>query len=268
MTAIDFDSAAGAPPTVARYVVASRTPPRLTETVAVAEKVREALQSLSDGAEVFSGKSGRGKPLAGHGHAFVLCAADAQRGRLRHVTVYAAMGFDDPARQALARLARVWGFGGDELHLVLAGIGRPEDFAGRDVAAGKSPLLDSSRVWVSHTPFVPTRFAKATHPGEPKLDGRGLQIGCPEHDLRRLIADRFPDPVGVAPLRETLLGGKRTPWSAFHTRRRRGGGRRSTAAGYGFRVEFGEPVRGPIAVGYGAHFGLGTFTPEDGYALS
>jgi CRISPR-associated protein Csb2 len=262
MTAKDFDAAAGPLPTVARYVVASRTPPRLTETVAVAEKVREALQSLSDGAEVFSGKSARGKPLAGHGHAFVLCEADAQRGRLRHVTVYAAIGFDDPARQAFARLARVWGFGGEDLHLVLAGIGRPEDFAGRDVAAGKCPLLDSSRVWVSHTPFVPTRFAKATHPGEPKLDGRGLQIGCPEHDLRRLIADRFPDPVGVAPLRETLLGGKRTPWSAFHTRRRRGGGRRSTAAGYGFRVEFLEPVRGPIAVGYGAHFGLGTFTSE------
>jgi CRISPR-associated protein Cas2 len=31
-------------PTVARYVVASQAPPRLTEALAVAEKVREALQ--------------------------------------------------------------------------------------------------------------------------------------------------------------------------------------------------------------------------------
>jgi CRISPR-associated endonuclease/helicase Cas3 len=30
----------------------------------------------------------------------------------------------------------------------------------------------------------------------------------------------------------------------------------------GFRIEFPEIVRGPIAIGYGAHFGLGLFVPE------
>ncbi len=58
--------------------------------------------------------------------------------------------------------------------------------------------------------------------------------------------------------------GRPVPWGAFRTVRARGGGRRSTAAGYGFRLEFAEEVRGPIAVGYGAHFGLGTFTPAAG----
>ncbi|NIU74398.1 MAG: hypothetical protein GWN71_12660, partial [Gammaproteobacteria bacterium] len=47
-------------PTVARYVVASQAPPRLTEAVAVAERIRQALQRHSDGAEVFSGKSADG----------------------------------------------------------------------------------------------------------------------------------------------------------------------------------------------------------------
>jgi CRISPR-associated protein Csb2 len=158
----------------------------------------------------------------------------------------------------------VWSDRGGELWLVLAGIGRREDFAGRNVAAGQCALLDAARVWVSYTPFVPTRHAKARHTGEPKLDERGLQIGSPEHDLRRLLAERFAEPARVAPLAGTVVGGRSTPWHAFRTVRAGGAGRRWTAAGYGFRLEFSEPVRGPIAVGYGAHFGLGTFTPADG----
>jgi CRISPR-associated protein Csb2 len=225
--------------------------------VAVAEKVREALQKHSDGAAVFSGKAAGGELLRGHEHAFIFYEA-GRDGRIRHITLYAAMGFDDRAQTALDRLVKVWGHGGADLHLALTGVGHRRDFAGRNTAAGQCPLLDEARTWISHTPFVPTRHAKA------KLDARGLQIGSPEHDLRRLIGERFAEPVDVASVRETILGGQATPWSAFRTRRSRGGGRLSTAAGYGFRVEFAEPVRGPIAVGYGAHFGLGVFTPVDG----
>ncbi len=246
-------------PTVARYLVASDGPPPLTAAVAVADKVRDALQSHSDGGPVFSGKTAAGRPLAGHRHAFIFCEA-GRDGRLRHLTIHAPMGFDDRARAALRRLVRVWGHGGGDLRLVLAGIGRPADFAGLNADAGQCPLLATSRTWVSHTPFVPTRHAKA------KLDARGLQIGSPEHDLRRLLAERFPEPVRLTPLRGTILGGRPVPWSAFRTVRARGGGRRSTTRGYGFRLDFDDEIRGPIAVGYGAHFGLGTFTPAAGPA--
>ncbi len=250
-------------PTVARYLVMNGAPP-LTAALAVADAVRAALQSLSDGAPVFAGKTAAGRPLAGHRHASVFCEPGARAGRIGHVTIHAPMGFDGRARTALSRLVKVWNRGGGELWLVLAGIGRPEDFAGLNVEAGKCPLLAASRVWTSHTPFVPTRHAKARHTGEPKLDARGLQIGSPEHDLLRLLGERFPEPACLAPLRGTLLGGRPVPWRAFRTVRAASGGRRSTAAGYGFRLEFDEPVRGPIAVGYGAHFGLGTFTPAAG----
>ncbi len=248
-------------PTTARFLVASPAPPRLTEAVAVAEKVRATLQSHSDGARVFSGKAADGKPLAGHRHAFILAEAEPRGSRIRFVTVYAAMGFDGRAQEALGRLARVWGHGGRDLQLVLAGVGRRQDFAGLDAAAGQCPLLAAARVWVSHTPFVPTRHPKSTRTGRPKLDDAGLQIGSPEHDLRRLLATGWPPPVRVAPVYQTRLGGRPTRWSAFRTLRLRGGGWRSTAVGHGFRVEFAEPVRGPIAVGYGAHFGLGAFAP-------
>lgn len=47
-------------------------------------------------------------------------------------------------------------------------------------------------------------------------------------------------------------------WLDFHTRRYNG------TEGYGlagFEIEFTEPIRGPISVGFGCHFGLGLFMP-------
>lgn len=32
---------------------------------------------------------------------------------------------------------------------------------------------------------------------------------------------------------------------------------------YGFEIEFAEPVCGPIALGFGCHFGLGLFLPVE-----
>lgn len=34
-------------------------------------------------------------------------------------------------------------------------------------------------------------------------------------------------------------------------------------AGVAFRLTFAEPISGPLALGYGAHFGLGLFVPLD-----
>jgi CRISPR-associated protein Csb2 len=61
----------------------------------------------------------------------------------------------------------------------------------------------------------------------------------------------------------TLLGGTNTPWLKFGRMRANGGGSVAAAKGYGFRLTFREPVSGPVALGYGCHFGLGQFVPED-----
>jgi CRISPR-associated protein Csb2 len=47
----------------------------------------------------------------------------------------------------------------------------------------------------------------------------------------------------------------------FQTIRHDGKGSRGHDSGAAFIVEFPNPVSGPIAVGYGAHFGLGLFVP-------
>lgn len=108
-------------------------------------------------------------------------------------------------------------------------------------------------------------ITKATRAGAPKLDSRGLQIGSPEHELRRLLRlDGFPEPVAIESVSYTELAGHRTSWSSFCRARSSGDGRRAGGAGYGFRIEFSDPVKGPMAVGYGAHFGMGGFGADVG----
>ncbi len=248
-------------PTAARFVVASSVRPHLTDCVSVADRVHRTLIKCSDGAAVFLGRSEDGGILQGHRHAMILPEACGRDGRITHVVVCAAMGFDARAQRALDAVRSVWGRGGHEVQLVLAGVGQPEDLGGLDTRAGQSPLLAEARAWVSRTPFVSTRHAKTFKNGRPKIDGDGLQIGSPEHDLRRLLSEAgFSEDVAVRPLSSCGLPGKNVRWLEFHTERSQGGGRRAGTP-VGFSVQFAQPVRGPVAMGYGAHFGLGTFQP-------
>ncbi len=174
------------------------------------------------------------------------------------------MGFGLVDRAALEDLREVWG-SGLQVRLNLMGLGEPVGFGGLDIERGESPLLAESRTWVSCTPFMPARHLKVTRAGVPKLDSMGLQIGSPEHELRRLLRlAGFPGPVAVEPVAGTRLGGREVPWHAFLRRRSGGEGRRAAdGRGYGFRIEFAQEVQGPVAVGYGAHFGMGGFEGGD-----
>ncbi len=63
----------------------------------------------------------------------------------------------------------------------------------------------------------------------------------------------------------TMLGAHFTTWLKFRRERLNGGGSKAGSSGFGFRLTFRDehgqpqPVTGPIALGYGCHFGLGTF---------
>ena len=56
-----------------------------------------------------------------------------------------------------------------------------------------------------------------------------------------------------------MLATPESRWLSFATARASGHGSRGSNRGFGFRVEFDRPVEGPLALGYGAHFGLGVF---------
>lgn len=254
----------GPPPTVARFAVASAVPPHATQTVSVADRVHGALCKWSDQgagrAAVFTGLDGEGKPLEGHGHAHIFCEANNPLGVVTHITIWAEMGFDEAARLALRRLNRVWGHAGHDIRLVLHSIGQPDNF--KDCA-----LFEEAKVWRSATPYVSTRHAKTYRDGRPKMDENGWQEGSAAHDLLRLLALN-PKWRG-AKIRKQLaerespfvFGGKGFRSLQFQTIRRNRSGKRGQDGGGAFIIEFPEPVRGPIALGYGAHFGLGLFRP-------
>ncbi len=251
-------------PTVARFAVVSNVPPRITEALSLGERFHRALVSRC-AAPVFTGCDTAGQPLAdGHQHAFYLSECDPQRGRVKFLTLYARMGFDAEARRALEQLRQTWGYDGHKLQLILLGTGERADFAGDNADAGHSLPLASSKEWTSLTPFVPTRHLKTRNNGTPKLDETGLAIGSPEHDLRRLLKQAgFPEPSKIELIPHLTLGAGRIRWLEFQRTRKHGDGVRAGERSYGFRITFPDSVDGPIALGYGAHFGLGLFIPAE-----
>ena len=250
-------------PTVARFAVVSAVAPRITQAISIGDRVHDALCKWSDQghgrAAVFTGLGENGKPSTDHQHAYICCEANGPRDAVTHITVWAPMGFDEAACLALRRLNKVWGHGGHDLRLVLHAIGQPNEFA--DCA-----LFGTSKNWRSLTPFVSTLHAKTFRDGRPKLDANGWQQGSSAHDLLRQLA-KHPHGANAiikqhdersSPFR---FGSQGLRSLQFQTRRHDGEGRRGNGSGSAFTVTFPEPVTGPLAFGYGAHFGLGLFVP-------
>ena len=229
---------------------------------------------------LFSGKRVDGTPLGeGHQHAHYLCEAAGGDGRISHLAVFAPMGFGDEDELALGRLAQcgVWGKDGYDLQLVLLGVGRPEDFGGTSAAdekAGRSRLLGTATTWVSRTPFVLSRHlirkgapSLEAIAADPKLHEALIESVRFEFRNRDQFAD-VADRVVIEPILDrdqtgVSLGGHFTSWIKFRRERLTGAGAKAASSGFGFRLTFSEPVSGPIAIGYGCHFGLGQFAVQE-----
>jgi CRISPR-associated protein Csb2 len=235
-----------AAPTVARYAIRSAVLPKIHDALLFTERLRCAAMSRSkdvsgNAKSVFSG---HGEDASGHQHAMYFATNEGGRnGLIDHLTIAARGGFDDEAVRALQQLRALWSRSGHSLELILVGLGSPTDFGG--VTFPRSPVLATSRFWESVTPFVPTRHPKVV---------RGIEVEGIEQQIRRSCEQLL----GVAP-KEVLPYGDRVEWLRFRRRRLRGGGNRGPDRAVGARLVFEQPVQGPIALGYGCHFGLGLF---------
>lgn len=252
------------PPTVARYLVAGRPRPRIEDAVKIGEVMRSAaLSKFGWDTDEATGKrlqrapwqiSGRGegnRPLRDptHPHAFWLPEDADDDGWIDHIVVYVDRGMDRNIRSHLDRITRIWlgqrpepsdDPGVNEWRLALEGFGRRKDFE------GGSRILASSRRWRSLTPFLaPGHLKKAGHAGE----------------VRRLLQRRGYDTEGVTVdvIDEIEVGG--TPRRAlnFHRFRSQRRERQHDSSGVLLEIEFPAEVQGPLALGYGSHFGLGMF---------
>lgn len=246
--------------TVARYALSSTVLPLVTEAMPLAEKARSRLSKCRAGTSyspALCGKDETGRPLAGHVHAHFLVTDEDGDGKLDHLTIYAPCGFNRHDVEALGQLDLVKGERNrPDVQTVLLGLGRREDFAA-------SLIFREARRWRSVTPFSLPRFA-TRGAGKPprKRDEPLAQL------LRELNHRGLPAPVSVLSLEGyATMRRPKMRWLEFHTRRlRKAADDYGVAEGFGlagFELEFAQPVRGPITVGFGAHFGLGLFLPVD-----
>lgn len=267
-----------AKPTMALFALSSDNrrkdvlPPR-TDTLRRLDLVHRALVWLSDDktstrgpSPCFTGKRD-GQPLSGHRHAYLLPLTLGPRpDRLDHILVYAADGFDADARRALRSLNHT--FDQPTLFLTLVGMGRTEDFAARIREAAQGTR------WRSVTPFVPSRHLKAKGKdtlleqvraecgwrGLPMPEivevATGKETFAPAEDV---VVDRGG---GLCVLVDGVARALPGQFRGFH--RRRHDRPPPADLGVSLRLTFSSAVGGPLALGYGSHFGLGLFQPGDG----
>ena len=257
-------------PTVARFLLAGRPLPRVEETVKIGELMRLAAMHKfgweRDGpgrSKVprapwqVSGRGADGKPLQihTHDHAFWLPEDADEDGLIDRVSVFIRSGINDDVRRRLDLITRLWEPASSapsgresgprrEWRVALDGFGSQQDFA-----AG-SRIFGEAKQWRSVTPFLASGHLKSKgHQGEALrlLRRRGLDVSA----------------VNVSRVPEIPVGGSLRRPLQFDRFRRRGREKQPDAVGAFLEINFPEPTPGPLALGYGCHFGLGLFARTD-----
>ncbi|MDE2832953.1 MAG: type I-U CRISPR-associated protein Csb2 [Bacteroidota bacterium] len=254
-------------PTIARYVLAGHPRPRIEDAIKIGEVMRAAAMSQFGWSEgegtgartplapwQISGRNGARGPVNDptHPHAFWLPEDADDDGWIDHIIVYVSGGINREIQDRLDRITRIWlssqrGRGElrnaskvQEWRLALEGFGQLKDFE------GSSRLLAVSKRWRSVTPFLAAGYLK-------RKGYRGEVI--------RLLRLRGIDTEGVriTELDEISVGSVRRHALHFHRFRSRGREVQRDSSGALLEIEFPQEVKGPLAIGYGCHFGLGVF---------
>ena len=210
------------------------------------------------------------RPLRGpHEHAHVNPLDLDGDGHLDHILVWARMRLGAAAQAAVRAARKTFTKGGVEpLRLALAATGDLRDLRdlvrlpgryGRRIAS----IAGCAETWQSVTPFVPPRYVKTN--GSNTLEGQIRaelhSRGFPEPAAVHRLAPALRRRSDAASTAGALAEASGTAWIRFrHFVFSRGSGPEPPiACGFSIRLEFEHQVSGPIALGYGAHFGLGLF---------
>jgi CRISPR-associated protein Csb2 len=225
-----------------RFALASTDLPPVTEALPLCERARRVFMRArvdTSHSLAFTGRSADGTPLVGHPHALFLPEDADGDGRIDHLIVIASGGFDAEDLVALEACSPIFG-------------AHARPVIQLKIAPSDGRLLGTSSAWRSATPYSMPRFATSGH-GR-KVRDRDL----PEAQFRRELRLRgFPEPTCVVPIGgyETRDGRTMT-WTEFVVERRNGTHGFGIA---GFEIHFPHAVAGPIALGFGCHYGLGVF---------
>lgn len=236
-----------APPraTTARFLLIGKPLPRVEDSVRIGELMRLALMGRAKArlgeAAIPSVFSGHDLPAdSHHRHAFFLPWDADGDGRLDRIVLHVPAGFEGAERRVIQDLRRIWQRDGGEWRLVLEGVGENE-------AGGE--LTGVSNRWVSVTPYL--------HPWHVKKRFRV------EDQIRRELRQRgLPEPTRIEQLDSIPVGSQERRPIHFHRFRSKRGLSQPDRRGSFWQIQLAEPVAGPLALGFGCHFGLGLFRPQ------
>ncbi|WP_421621535.1 type I-G CRISPR-associated protein Csb2 [Alkalilimnicola ehrlichii] len=235
--------------TTVRLALAGKPLPRVENAIKIGEITRLAAIKKAEqvnGGHIPPALSGHDLPRDNrHGHAFYLPEDADGDGHIDHILIHAPDGLAAEAIRALDRITRLWERDGGEWQVLFEGAGTVFELA-------DSVHLGKARVWTSVTPYL--------HPWHTKK-----RFGVAEQIARECRERGLPEPETVTDAGRVMVGGKECRPVHFHrfrtTRKRL---TQPDTRGQFVRITFPEPVEGPLALGFGCHYGLGTFKPSGG----
>ncbi len=226
--------------------------PHINRTLPQAERFHKQMVGHLNGRNnpALTGKDDQRAILrAPHSHSHVLPVDLNGDGHLDHILIWAPMGLDGAAQDAIRATRQTFTKGGvGPLRLAWSGAGDRQDLLrlSGPYGDGLQAILQECAEWISVTPFIPPRHLKKN--GKNSIEGQ----------IRAELASRsLPEPleiVIVEPHSHDLARRQR-----HFVRSRRLGPPPPIDCGFTIQLCFAEPVPGPICLGYGCHFGMGLF---------
>ena len=251
---------------VVRFAIAGKVLPTTSYTLYWAELARKAAMAQygrrndNRTSASLSGKKENGQQLAdGHQHTFYLPTDEDGDGRLDHLAIWTPAGLNAAELAAVAAIRSLDPPNREfePVRLAYQAHGSTQDFA------GVSPLFGKSHHWRSLTPYIPPWHIKSR-------GGRGHRqiVNGPAEQIRKEVSLRWPDRIRLVNVDKTdpqeaiapMKSGRSSGFRPVDFRRYRAN-RLMGVAPNNLTIEYSEPVRGPIAMGFGCHYGLGLFVP-------
>jgi len=252
------DGGAKTPMTTARFALYGKPLPRIEDAIRIGEALRRAANAKAKFAlsrEALPPElSGHDLPEANrHGHAFWLPEDANGNGAIDHLLVHTPDGLTQDAVRVLTSLRSLRRDEGEPLRLMLEGIGPASAFQ------AISGYTKRASTWRSVTPYLHPWHLKKRDLRDPDAAFAAI-----EQQLRREWSMRggdLPEIKRIKELTEIPSGGRKLRTLHFHRFRGKRGLTQPDTHGRLLEISFAAPVQGPVALGFGCHFGLGMFQP-------
>lgn len=247
------------PVTAIRFAVTGTVPMKATHGILLADEAHRlagaklAAAGLADPCrqEIF-GSNGAATDH-GHAHWVPLPAAGEQPPVVRYLVVWVPHGLRTEDVAALLSLRKMSGRrGSGEDGYEVRGLPPLELLfqAAGGIGQVAPELCRPARRWRSLTPYLPVRHRK-----------RESLEDYLTADVRTELGYRDLPPAAVIPVARELRLPDR--WALGYRRYRMTENMSKSRPGLGLRLEFAEPVAGPVLLGQLSHFGYGIFAPDD-----